>query len=277
MRFSVVIPLYHSSQTLGRAINSVMAQTFSPHEIILIADDGADYQPFVTDTRIRLFSTQTVGAGAGFARNIGIDSATGDAIALLDADDAFHPQRLEMLAPLVERYGAAFSGTRYIDDANGMELPNINYVFEKECLNPTELLLSGMHTLVHLVFDPKRCPLRNDVSPAAQDTILAAKLYDYTEQVGYSPLPLYDYYRSAGSFCRQTGAAQKFLDFIDDVLEPNSDAYAKISQYNAFAALSRYLKVMREAEQMVIENSELSFQATLRMLVEQHHALWIER
>lgn len=273
MRVSVVVPLYHSSPTLGRAIDSVLAQTFPAHEIILVVDDGVDYQPFVTDARIRLLSTCTIGAGAGFARNVGIETATGDMIALLDADDVFHPDRLATLAPLVKKYGAAFSATRYIDDANGMELPNINYVFEKECLNPTELLLSGMHTLVHLVFDPKRCPLRNDVSPAAQDTILAAKLFNYVDAVGYSPLPLYDYCRSVSSFCVQQGSAQKFLNFIDEVLDPQTQAYGKISTYKAFEELSRYLNVMRDAERAVIENPDISFQATLRMLVEQHYAM----
>lgn len=277
MRISIVIPLYHSTPTLQRAIDSVLAQTHAAYEIILVVDDGTDYTHFVTDARIRLLSTQTVGAGAGFARNVGIDAATGDAIALLDADDAFHPDRLASLAPLVKKYGAAFSGTRYIDDVNGMELPNINYIYEKDCLNPTELLLSGMHTLVHLVFDPTRCPLRNDVSPAAQDTILAIKLFDYVQKVGYSPLPLYDYHRSASSFCVQQGSAQKFLNFIDEVLDPQTQAYAKISRYKAFEALSRYLNVMREAERIVIENPDIPFQATLRMLVDQQFASGIGR
>lgn len=270
MRFSVVIPLFRSHQTLKRAITSVLAQTLPAYEIILIVDDGDDYQAFVTDARIRLLSTERVGAGAGIARNIGFDAARGDAIALLDADDAFHPRRLEILAPLIEKYGAAFSATRYVDDATGAELPNINYLFNKDHLAPMELLLSSMHTLVHIAFDRKRCPVRNDVSHAAQDTVLGAKLYDYVDAVGYSALPLYDYHRNERSFCTQAGSARTFHDFILDVLDPASPAYAKISQYKAFETVRLYLATMLDAERLIIDNPDVLFQDTMLALVQKN-------
>lgn len=272
MRFSVIIPLYRSRDTLARAIASVLAQTLPAHEIILVADDGEDYHDFAADARVRLLSTGIVGSGAGNARNIGIRAATGDAIALLDADDAFHPARLAALAPLVKKYGAAFTGTRYIDDATGTELPNINFMFEAESLSPLALALSGMHTHVHVAFDRVRCPALNDVSHAAQDSVFMMKLYDYVDAVGYTNAPLYDYYRSAGSFCTQQGSAQKFVDFIDDVLDPQSEAYAAVSKYKAFEALRLYLECMREAEIEVITNSERPFQEIMRARAEE--TLW---
>lgn len=264
MRFSVVIPLYRAHQTLLRALNSVFSQTLPVHEIILVADDAADYSNYITDVRVRLLSTGRVGAGAGHARNTGIAAATGDAIALLDADDAFHPTRLEALAPLIDKYGAAFSGARYIDEATGSELPNINLTFDEDCLPPLALALSGMHTHVHVAFDRARCPARYDVCYAAEDFTFMMKLYDFIDTVGYTKAPLYDYYRSAQSFCNQLGSTEKFLEAIDDLLDPQSDAYAVVSQYKAFVPLRLYFNCMRTAEIALIANPELSFQKVMQ-------------
>lgn len=265
MRFSVILPLYHSHATLMRAIDSVLAQTLPVYEILLVVDDAGDYRHYCNEPRIKLLSTGAVASGAGNARTIGIAAATGDAVALLDADDAFHPTRLETLAPLIKTFGAAFTATRYIDDASGIELPNINAIFCSDRLQPLELMLSGMHTHVHVAFDRSCCPARYDISYPAEDTLFAIKLYDYVDVVGYSSTPLYDYYRSKNSFCNQQGSAQKFLDFIDHVLDPRTDAYAAIRQYRAFDTLQRYLQCMRAAEMEVIADPELSFQSAMQI------------
>lgn len=94
---SVVIPTYNSSSTLVRALESVFNQTYKPLEIIVVDDGSTD------DTREILASYIEQGlityeyqnnAGCGRARNNGIARARGTHIALLDADDFWHNEKL---------------------------------------------------------------------------------------------------------------------------------------------------------------------------------------
>lgn len=100
---SVVIPCFRCGRTLERAVASVAGQTLLPQEVILVDDGSGDetrslmvqlqgrYKP----DWIRLVMLDT-NAGAASARNAGWDQALGDYVAFLDADDAWHPRKIEL-------------------------------------------------------------------------------------------------------------------------------------------------------------------------------------
>lgn len=98
-RFSVIIPAYNSAKTLARAVDSVISQTWPAHEVIVI-DDGS------TDNTLQVAhgygdSVQVIhqaNAGVSAARNRGANTATGDWLAFLDADDWYYPDRLRLHA-----------------------------------------------------------------------------------------------------------------------------------------------------------------------------------
>ena len=95
---SVVIPAYNAAQYLKDSISSVIDQTFSNWELIVIDDGSTDntsniVKGFQADQRIRLIRQENKGVSA--ARNTGIKAATGKYIAFLDADDFFLPQNLQ--------------------------------------------------------------------------------------------------------------------------------------------------------------------------------------
>lgn len=95
---SVVIPAYNSGDTIQRAVRSVLEQSYPPQEILVIddasSDDTAEKVSAIRDDRIRLLRHAKNLNGA-VARNTGIDAASGQWIALLDADDAWLPNKLE--------------------------------------------------------------------------------------------------------------------------------------------------------------------------------------
>jgi hypothetical protein len=99
-RFSVIIPAYNSAKTLARSIDSVLAQTWPAHEIIVVDDASSDGIGEVTKaygTQIRYLRREH-NAGVSAARNYGVEQATGDWLAFLDADDWYFPDRLRMHA-----------------------------------------------------------------------------------------------------------------------------------------------------------------------------------
>ncbi|MDO9219771.1 MAG: glycosyltransferase [Thiobacillus sp.] len=98
-RFSVVIPAYNSAATLARAIESVRAQTWPAHEIIVVDDGSSDATAEIARQfggAVRLI--QQPNSGVSVARNAGAAAASGDWLAFLDADDWYAPDRLRLHA-----------------------------------------------------------------------------------------------------------------------------------------------------------------------------------
>jgi glycosyltransferase involved in cell wall biosynthesis len=92
---SVVIPAYNAERFLGEAIESVLAQTYSPVELIVV-DDGSDDATAKIAAGYR--EAQVIGqenAGPAIARNRGFDASSGDLVTFHDADDTMMPDKLE--------------------------------------------------------------------------------------------------------------------------------------------------------------------------------------
>ena len=96
LKISVVIPCYNAGAFISDAISSVISQTFPPYETIVVDDGSSDdtlqqLQAWKDEVKV-LHSPRKGGAGA---RNIGIQAATGQWIAFLDADDVWYPEHLQ--------------------------------------------------------------------------------------------------------------------------------------------------------------------------------------
>lgn len=95
---SVILPTYNRAQLLGRSIRSVLSQTFSDFELIVVDDASTDNTEELVksfqDPRIR-FIRHHINRGASAARNTGINAAQGKYIAFEDSDDEWLPYKLE--------------------------------------------------------------------------------------------------------------------------------------------------------------------------------------
>jgi glycosyltransferase involved in cell wall biosynthesis len=100
---SVIIPAHNASEYIGRAIESVLAQTRKPDEIIVIDDGSVDNTAEVTKKYKSIRYIHQENAGPSIARNIGIEAATSEWIAFLDADDEWIPEKLELQTELLRR------------------------------------------------------------------------------------------------------------------------------------------------------------------------------
>ena len=118
---SIIIPAYNAELTIRQTIESVLAQTFSDWEIILIDDGSTDgtvnQVKAIDDNRIKIFSHENTGVAS--ARNRGIALSSNQFLAFLDADDQWVPQKLESQRKALlqnPEAGLAYSWTIFLDD-----------------------------------------------------------------------------------------------------------------------------------------------------------------
>src|SRR5689334_11448209 len=104
---SVVVPAHNAERTLEETLRSAMAQTVSAIEIVVVDDGSEDGTREIVarlaalDGRIRL--VRSANAGVASARNLGIRHARGRFVAPLDADDIWHPAKLEKQLAVFEQ------------------------------------------------------------------------------------------------------------------------------------------------------------------------------
>lgn len=100
---TVIVPSYNCGRFIAEAIDSILAQTLAPDEIIVVDDGSNDDTEQVVgrfvDPRLRYIRQKN--AGVSVARNTGLAAATSEFVAFLDADDRWRPTLLETLHPLV--------------------------------------------------------------------------------------------------------------------------------------------------------------------------------
>lgn len=100
-KISVIVPVYNAEKYLHRCIDSILAQTFTDFELLLINDGSKDSsgdicdEYAVKDSRVRVFHKPN--GGVSSARNLGLDNVNGEWISFVDADDWIEPQMLELL------------------------------------------------------------------------------------------------------------------------------------------------------------------------------------
>lgn len=149
---TVVIPCWRCRDTITRAVESVEAQTRLPREVILVDDASGDGTAMLLHALadrhmsgwIRVIE-QTENGGPGVARNAGWEAATSPYIAFLDADDAWHPRKLEIQVAWMDAHPeATMTGTRTAALSTLSDLPVLEDPFEVKEITFRRLLFVSL-------------------------------------------------------------------------------------------------------------------------------------
>ena len=128
---SVIMPSYNASRFIAESINSVLLQTYSNWELLIVDDCSKDNsveiaQRFANiDERVRLFPLKK-NVGAAAARNMAIEHAQGQYIAFLDSDDVWHENKLERQLAFMNWNAYAFTfSDYYVMEEDGEKTGNV--------------------------------------------------------------------------------------------------------------------------------------------------------
>lgn len=135
-KVSVIVPFYNSSKTIDKCIQSLLNQTYTNFEAILVNDGGSDDSEnkvrkyMEKDSRIKLISNNH--GGVSSARNAGIRNATGNYIEFLDSDDHLEPNMIERLVETSKKHDADIVVCNYTH-------PTFKNYFGNSVINATDI------------------------------------------------------------------------------------------------------------------------------------------
>ena len=215
---SVIIPFYNVEPYISACVESVIRQTETDLEIILIDDGSRDRSGRICDELARKDSIlrviHTPHRGVACARNTGLEEARGEWIAFVDGDDLLHHRMLEFLLFLADVKGApaARCSCRYFS-GDAEKLFEDTYSFREEAekadLCPAKDFLQKIFngeilSVVWAAIYRKECfrDCRFDEGTEYEDNPFTVKLLHNTDCIAYADIPLYGYRIREGSITK---------------------------------------------------------------------------
>lgn len=241
---SVVIPVYNSVSTLARAINSVLRQSLADLEVLVVDDCSRDSSLATAqalaldDARVRVLALPH-NRGKSHAMNIATDQASGEWIAVLDADDWYEPQRLEALVSAARSQGVEMAAdNQYFHDAAAGRI--VRTAFPRVETAPVQLLtrqkfVAGCDPYASFDYGMLKPLIRADFirrtglayrqsARLSEDFLYLTSFYAAGGTGTLVNKPLYNWTQPFGTFSRQwttTGAGAWRYDFQSAVAALN--------------------------------------------------------
>lgn len=235
MKFSVVIPLYNKEHYIEKTIKSVLNQTFQDFEVIVVNDGSTDSSLDVAQTiksdKVKIISQKN--AGVAVARNTGIEHAYAKYIAFLDADDEWHPEYLQTIDALTEKFPTSdmFVTAYRIRMGSGKYHYSARLSNEPICLKSYWNTFKNAYDIVWTsatVIDKNAIIKAGMFTPGekiGQDLDLWARVAKNNPKVAYSPRICVDYNRGAEQNARtrvRIAYPKAFMSVLTQEME-NSD------------------------------------------------------
>lgn len=252
---SLIIPVYNVSGYLGKCLDSVVAQTYSRLEVIIVNDGSTDDSPRIAEeyaSRHPHFHLYTIeNRGLGGARNYGIERASGDYLLFLDSDDYIAPDCIEKMASAARAdnsdivvascYDVREDGT-VISAYDNSHKSSVTSLYDEHCLLFNRPSAWGKLFKRKLLGD-----LRFVSREWYEDMRLIPKLYLSAERITYIDDRLFYYVQRSGSIMN-SGNAERNLEVIN--------AFEDLLSY--YKAQGKYSEFRNELEFLVIEHVAVS-------------------
>ncbi len=139
---SVIVPVYNVEKYIDQCMDTLRNQTYKDLEIILVDDESPDNCPQICDNYAKIDNRVKVihkkNGGLGFARNSGLDAATGEFVAFVDSDDYLSLNRFEKMVSLINKFDADVCLEGTCKEHNG-KTEIISNIFKGKCFEGEEI------------------------------------------------------------------------------------------------------------------------------------------
>lgn len=285
---SVIVPVYNKEKYLARCIDSILRQTYSDTEILLIDDGSRDASAQILDSygqkdkRVRVFHIEN--GGVMHARNFGARQARGEYLTFVDADDTLESDYLELLHAALCSVHADIAQCSYSNVVLGEKKPvgNTGSVFVQDSTEAIHYLLSGKLFSPGLWGKLYKKEHFNQLEPYSgirvnEDYLLNFLLFQRADKIVFTDSSKYNYFENEDSVTHTINSVDSCRDIckVAGILYDKSKgkAYeqaarqrldkANLELYSAFLLNKNVNKqekknCMRELKQMTKRKKQLS-------------------
>lgn len=249
---SIVMPAFKAENTISKTVLSVIRQTHPHWELVIVADDGVDYESILGRSEllhpgIRFLSSGNHSSGPSTPRNIGLDAAEFSYVAMLDADDIMHPQKLEyavdklQIHPIVscalQLLTQDFQPLRTVGEGVDRVLSSRDYKY-------TNYSSDAMVVYDRQVVDPRFDP----TLPCVNDVDFVLRLFAKSDHCFHFGQPLHSYVKRSISVSNGPNVEQKYTQVKKTILQRLSSGYYPFLDPETCACMERYFVASLKTE-----------------------------
>lgn len=251
-KISIIVPIYNIENYIGKNIQSIINQTYTNIEILLVNDGSTDSSFKICqnyakqDNRIILLDKPN--GGLSDARNYGLEKATGEYILFVDGDDYIHHQMVELLYTCLQKSSADIAYCNYLSVYENDSITDAQFtpdilksiitysnseVFSKLFKRNTNVILTITWNKLYrkALFNEIRFP----VGKIHEDDFTSYKLLDSAAKISYIDAPLYYYLKRRDSITG-AGVTQKTFHKVEAYVEITDYCIAGHKEESAAAA-----------------------------------------
>ena len=208
---SVVVPVYNAEKYLCKCLDSILGQTYTNLEVILVDDGSSDKSKIICDNYAkkdgRVYVIHKENQGVSAARNDGIRASKGEYIAFVDADDYILPEYFSYLHNLIKKYNADMSCCRSYKMWDTETMPAFNECDTERVFNAEEALQEFLYNKDITAHVYRKLCKRNVIGQLlfhpkveyAEDSLFMFYLLQKCERVAYGSKILYIYVQNDNS------------------------------------------------------------------------------
>lgn len=273
--FSIIVPVYNVEKQLDYCVKSLLNQTFSDYEVLLIDDGSKDNSGELCDgyakEHVAIKSFHKLNGGLSDARNYGIERAEGKYLLFIDSDDVLDKDFCKVIYEAHEKYGAEIVSTDIIPFYTYLELEELlkkEYIYDEQVFTGNEIIKEYyspydktriyhglcMKSYKRELFEK----LRFDKGRLHEDLFITYKLLDMCNKFVYIDLPYYYYYQNATSITHnykvknyedEMTAIEQMLEYFKDRKDVKKElVYFVLNHY--FYLMERCLNFSNTSEMM---------------------------
>lgn len=266
VKVSIIVPVYNTEKYLDQCLASLVRQTLSEIEILVINDGSPDNSQKIIDRYVQCYPQKVIGyvkenGGLGDARNYGIEIAKGEYIGFVDSDDWVDRDMFRLMYDKAEKDNCDIVICDFIEVKDGRKIGSVSYGYRGELrdgiIEQYDFVLNSLNPATacnklyrRTLFNIKKFPLQ-----WYEDMATTPVLLSYAHKIGYFPAGLY-FYRQGKSTITKAEADPRTLQVIDSwsaCLDEVNPRFLKAMEAAVYSSICVFTHFKEKFRQEILE------------------------